>query len=106
CMFRHPYPVGYRAAKRHFGREWEMRIEKGEEGPVFVVRDGSGVSFRGDSPTKPWTDVCLKYTTTGTRVSGPLFFGFSDPMIQRMIEGLEGYQSWDAWISAQGKKGD
>lgn len=71
-MFRHPYPVGYRAAKRHFGREWEMRIEKGEEGPVFVVRDGSGVSFRGDSPTKPWTDVCLKYTTTGTRVSGPL----------------------------------
>ena len=42
------------------------------------VRDtGSGEEFAGTSPTHPWTAVCLS-KRLGTRISGPLFFGFSD----------------------------
>lgn len=40
--------------------------------------------FSGESPTKPWTDVCLAHRT-GQRISGPLFFGFSDAVTQRAI---------------------
>lgn len=40
--------------------------------------------FSGESPTKPWTDVCIAHRT-GQRISGPLFFGFSDAVTQRAI---------------------
>eukprot|EP00959_Pyramimonas_sp_CCMP1952_P058720 1226151-Pyramimonas_sp.AAC.2 len=38
CLYHHAYPVGFRATKPHFGREYEMRIEEGPVGPVFKVR--------------------------------------------------------------------
>lgn len=44
----------------------------------------TGAVFSGASPTKPWTDVCIAHRT-GQRISGPLFFGFSDPVTQRAI---------------------
>lgn len=44
----------------------------------------TGAVFSGASPTKPWTDVCIAHRT-GQRISGPLFFGFSDPLTQRAI---------------------
>ena len=80
CLFHHAYPVGYRATKEIFGREYEMRIEAGPTGPIFSVKD----SVTGASPTKPWTDVCIAHRT-GQRISGPLFFGFSDPITQKAI---------------------
>jgi hypothetical protein len=49
-----------------------------------VVDVRSGTVFSGASPTKPWTDVCLAHRT-GQRISGPLFFGFSDAATQRAI---------------------
>lgn len=37
CLYHHAYPVGYRASKTVFGREYEMSIGLGEAGPVFKV---------------------------------------------------------------------
>ncbi|KAL4438181.1 hypothetical protein ABPG77_010542 [Micractinium sp. CCAP 211/92] len=85
CLYHHAYPVGYRATKVQFGRTYEMRIEEGPAGPLFKVVDTqTGATFSGASPTKPWTDVCVAHRT-GQRISGPLFFGFSDPLTQRAI---------------------
>lgn len=52
-----------------------------------VIDQQTGVVFSGESPTKPWTDVCLAHKT-GQRISGPLFFGFSELANQRAIAGL------------------
>jgi hypothetical protein len=83
CLYHHAYPVGFKAQKEIFNRVWEMRIEEGISGPIFIVTDGK-YSFRGDSPTAPWTKVCLAQKT-GQRISGPLFFGFSDSITQNAI---------------------
>ena len=85
CLFHHAYPVGYVATKHHFGDSWRMTIEAGEVGPVFRVTNArTGRTFAGPSPTKPWTAVCESIKTR-TRISGPLFFGFSDPITMRAI---------------------
>jgi len=65
-----------------------MHIVGGPCGPIFrVVDDATGEVFDGESPTKPWTAVCVS-KRLGTRISGPLFFGFSDPLTQRAIAQL------------------
>ena len=85
CLFHHAYPVGYVATKHHFGQPWRMTIEAGEVGPVFRVTNArTGRTFTGPSPTKPWTAVCESIKTR-TRISGPLFFGFSDPVTMRAL---------------------
>ena len=38
CMYRHPYPVGYRASTVKWGSVWIMEIHEGRDGPLFVVR--------------------------------------------------------------------
>ncbi|KAM3584430.1 hypothetical protein VKS41_003245 [Umbelopsis sp. WA50703] len=93
CMFRHPYPIGYRASKLAFGEVYTMTISKGETGPVFTVEgESSGKIFKGATPTAPWTEACKKSKSQGTRVSGPLFFGFSDAITMKLLEEMEGYQ--------------
>jgi hypothetical protein len=85
CLYHHAYPIGYRATKIQFGKTYEMRIQRGTKGPKFEVIDTvTGDIFVGDSPTNPWTEVCLSLKT-GQRISGPLFFGFSDPTTQAAI---------------------
>jgi hypothetical protein len=65
-----------------------MSIVAGLVGPRFrVTDDRSGETFEGESPTKPWTGVCVS-KRLGTRISGPLFFGFSDPMTMRALATL------------------
>ncbi|KAI9322415.1 hypothetical protein BX666DRAFT_1849365, partial [Dichotomocladium elegans] len=94
CRYRHLYPVGFKASKDHFGNTYHMSIEEGKpgEGPVFKVQvNDSKTVFVGSSPTAPWTDACKKSRSQGTRVSGPLFFGFSDIVTIRMIEAMENY---------------
>ncbi|KAK3818454.1 MAG: hypothetical protein J3Q66DRAFT_312261 [Benniella sp.] len=95
-LFRHPYPIGYRAEKHHFRERYMMHIKEGPHGPIFVVESSTGKVFEGSSPTLPWTKACLASYSKGTRISGPLFFGFSDPITQKMIEELDGYQTWEA----------
>ncbi|KAF9217843.1 hypothetical protein BGZ59_009816 [Podila verticillata] len=94
-IFRHPYPVGFRAEKFHFRERYTMHIKKGPHGPLFIVESEAGKVFEGASPTHPWTQACLASYSKGTRISGPLFFGFSDPITQKMIEDLPGYQKYE-----------
>lgn len=63
--------------------------------PHQVTDQKTGVSFSGESPTKPWTDVCIAHRT-GQRISGPLFFGFSDLATQRAIAELYSPQELQA----------
>ncbi|KAI8340245.1 hypothetical protein BC941DRAFT_338529, partial [Chlamydoabsidia padenii] len=91
CKFKHPYPIGYRATKAHFGNQYTMTISEGENGPLFSVQVNSSQTFTGATPTAPWTTACLKSKSQGTRVSGPLFYGFSDLITMRLIEELENY---------------
>ncbi|CAO3597689.1 unnamed protein product [Absidia cylindrospora] len=95
CKYFHPYPIGYRATKSHFGNQYTMTISEGEEGPLFSVQVNSSEIFTGHTPTAPWTTACLKSKSQGTRVSGPLFYGFSDLITVRLIEGLENYDKAD-----------
>ncbi|GJD07930.1 hypothetical protein Gasu2_22530 [Galdieria sulphuraria] len=97
CKFKHPYPVGYRATKREFGRVWLMGIERQDNAsPIFFIQPleeyqeeellqgkqipMSGKAYTGYAPTWPWTQACLKSKSPGRRISGPLYFGFSDPL--------------------------
>ncbi|KAF8967386.1 hypothetical protein BGZ46_000190 [Entomortierella lignicola] len=100
-MFRHPYPVGYRAEKHVFRQRYAMHIKEGPDGPIFVVESDNGTVYEGSSPTLPWTKVCLASYSKGTRISGPLFFGFSDPITQKMIEELDGYQDWETVVAEE-----
>ena len=68
-----------------------MEIKPSEDGeyPIFAVtNESTGVTTEGDSPTGPWTDFCLMRRGK-ERVSGPLFFGFSDPVTIKLIQGSE-----------------
>ncbi|RCH92425.1 hypothetical protein CU097_010072 [Rhizopus azygosporus] len=92
CKYKHPYPIGYRATKSHFGNEYTMGIKTSSNGePIFTVQLNS-TTFTGKTPTAPWTEACIRSKSSSTRVSGPLFFGFSDPLTMRLIENMEGYQ--------------
>ncbi|KAF9166453.1 hypothetical protein DFQ26_007840 [Actinomortierella ambigua] len=96
-LYKHPYPVGFKAEKQYFGSTFAMEIQATDSGPEFIVRNmHNGQTFRGPSPTQPWTKACLASHSKGTRISGPLFFGFSDPLLQKMIEKLDGYRRWSA----------
>jgi hypothetical protein len=107
CKFKHPYPIGYRAVKREFGRIWLMGIERQENaGPIFFIQpleeheedelfQGNqipmdGRAYTGYAPTWPWTQACLKSKSPGRRISGPLYFGFSDPLNVCKVMSLEG----------------
>ncbi|GAB5589695.1 hypothetical protein Unana1_04595 [Umbelopsis nana] len=94
CMFRHPYPIGYRASKFAFDEVYTMTISKGENGPIFTVEgEKSRKLFKGATPTAPWTEACKKSKSQGTRVSGPLFYGFSDAITMKLLEEMEGYEA-------------
>ncbi|KAI9026965.1 hypothetical protein DFJ74DRAFT_604176, partial [Hyaloraphidium curvatum] len=103
--FHHPYPIGYMATKFHFGREWTMTIREApdpdsdEHGPlIFRVDDvANRLSFEGYSATTPWTAICIHFEARHgkTRISGPLFFGFSDPFLQAIIRTMDGYVPWE-----------
>jgi len=158
-MYRHPYPVGYRASIVKWGSIWIMEIQEGPNGPRFVVRqkrddeteDGTPIiqkeadddveeaaaaqeveqaeekenysgagcherhpdkekgtregggdqktekkkrttsfkRFEGPSATQPWTKACINGPSPGSRVSGPLLFGFSDPLTIHILNRLE-----------------
>ena len=76
----------------------------------MVREEGSGLIFKGESPTKPWTKVCL-HKKLGTRISGPQFFGFSDPCTQSAIAAMyneaeleaamEGSKAWNEILSPE-----
>ena len=64
----------------------EIKASPDGEYPIFSVKNESTeVVKEGDSPTAPWTDFCIMRRGK-ERVSGPLFFGFSDPVTIKLIQ--------------------
>ena len=111
CKYLHPYPIGYKASKFHFGRHFDMEIVAGDEddeddmGPTFRVKDtGRGIVYEGKTPTQPWTKVCINSSSPGTRISGPLYFGFSDPLVQKMIRDLKNFNTYEADLAKTQKR--
>ena len=49
-----------------------MFISEGERGPLFKVIVDGGREYVGNTPTYPWTQICIQSKSPGTRVSGPL----------------------------------
>eukprot|EP01090_Pellita_catalonica_P021186 TRINITY_DN785_c0_g1_i4.p1 TRINITY_DN785_c0_g1~~TRINITY_DN785_c0_g1_i4.p1 ORF type:complete len:435 (-),score=86.25 TRINITY_DN785_c0_g1_i4:1855-3159(-) len=90
-LYNHPYPVGYTARKKQWGRWWTMEITEGAKGPNFTLKaddDKPNGFYEGPTPTQPWTKACQKSCSPGTRVSGPRFFGFSDQKTQKLLADL------------------
>jgi hypothetical protein len=89
AMYAHPFPTGYHATKTHWNRLWHMHIESDPNGggPFFIVKSDDGrETYRRHTPSHAWMDACLHSHAPGTRISGPLFFGFSDPWLQTVIQ--------------------
>lgn len=89
AMYVHPFPDGYHCSKEHWGRRWHMYIRRDRiaGGPIFTVcaEDGKE-SYTRHTPSHAWMDACLASHAPGTRISGPLFYGFSDVWLQRVIQ--------------------
>jgi len=62
-------------------------------GPLHMLVDwwhgGVWCRFEGPSATQPWTKACINGPSPGSRVSGPLLFGFSDPLTIHILNRLE-----------------
>ncbi|KAF9973428.1 8-oxoguanine glycosylase ogg1 [Actinomortierella ambigua] len=67
-LYKHPYPIGFKAEKQYFRNTFAMEIQATDSGPEFIVRNmDNGQTFRGPNP-----------------------------LLQKMIEKLDGYQRWSA----------
>ena len=51
----------------------------------------------------PWTEICIS-RGTGQRISGPLFFGFSDATLQMAIASMDSEDEWRE--AAEGRSSD
>lgn len=47
ALFLHPYPIGFRASKTHFGHLHYMAIDEGPDGPIFTVHREKGPVWTG-----------------------------------------------------------
>ncbi|KAF0478868.1 hypothetical protein F8M41_023931 [Gigaspora margarita] len=88
-LYHHPIPINYKAKRTESNNTYIMSIEEDltTGNPLFrVTNQSTKQSFTGSSPTKPWTMVCVSHSSSrATRISGPLFFGFSDPLLQQLL---------------------
>ncbi|KAK6242610.1 hypothetical protein SCA6_007999 [Theobroma cacao] len=93
---RYPYPVGYQAVRAHNGSTYKTEIHEGPKGPLFVI-SCDGQSCSGQTPDIAWE----KFQKTGCphlkiwhgkrfscRIDGVEFFGFKNPLIQRLLREL------------------
>ncbi|OMO72056.1 hypothetical protein COLO4_27850 [Corchorus olitorius] len=93
---RYPYPVGYQAVRAHNGSTYKMEIHQGPKGPLFMV-SCDGQSCSGQTPDIAWD----KFQKTGCsnlkiwhgkrfscKMDGVEFFGFKNPLVQRLLREL------------------
>ncbi|XP_038705729.1 uncharacterized protein LOC120001458 isoform X2 [Tripterygium wilfordii] len=93
---RYPYPVGYHAAQGHHGSTYQLEISEGLKGPLFMITSPTGDSFSGQTPDIAWNKFqkkgCLVKIWPGKRFSckidGSEFFGFKNPLVQRLLREL------------------
>ncbi|CAI2173069.1 2238_t:CDS:2 [Funneliformis geosporum] len=91
-LYHHPIPINYKAMRVEKNRTFIMSINEDPEtgNPRFTVTDqATNATFVGSTPTKPWTTICISYKgSRTTRISGPLYFGFSDPTLQQLLTNM------------------
>lgn len=97
CMYRHPYPVGYRASTVKWGSVWIMEIHEGRDGPLFVVRqkrddeheDGTPIHATGvqeDTNSKNSSEKNRKSEEVDGEEEGQESFTFADEEPEEGVE--------------------
>ncbi|CAM8921014.1 unnamed protein product [Rhodiola kirilowii] len=91
---RHPYPVGYQAARTYNGIVLTMEVQQGNTGPLFAITSNDGQTISGQTPNIVWNKfqrACspLVKSFRGKRLSadidGTEFFGFKYKMVQQLL---------------------
>ena len=63
-LYHHPIPINYKAMRVEKNRSFIMSIDEdpGTGNPRFIVTDQTtNATFVGNTPTKPWTTICISY---------------------------------------------
>ncbi|KXS14872.1 hypothetical protein M427DRAFT_335540 [Gonapodya prolifera JEL478] len=88
-LYYHPFPLGLHTERFAWGRLFDSHILSNPKSgnPIFRVVDRDSGDYRdGATATEAWTLWCKDAAgREGTRASGPLYFGFSDPILQLLI---------------------
>nr|DAD35093.1 TPA_asm: hypothetical protein HUJ06_005733 [Nelumbo nucifera] len=94
---RYPYPVGYHAIWTHGGSTYNMEIQEGPKGPLFVITSADGQSCSGQTPGIAW-DHFQKQSGPrikmwhakrfSGKIDGVELFGFRNPFVQRLLREL------------------
>jgi len=73
-LYHHPIPINYKAMRVEKNRSFIMSIDEDPESgnPRFIVTDQTtNATFVGNTPTKPWTTICISYK--GSRSTSLIF---------------------------------
>ncbi|XP_056164466.1 uncharacterized protein LOC115670869 isoform X4 [Syzygium oleosum] len=94
---RYPYPIGYQAARAHGGSRCKIEVHEGSKGPLFMVTAVDGHSCSGQTPNIAWDRFQKKGFPRmkiwhgkrfSCKIDGTEFFGFKDPLVQRLLREL------------------
>ncbi|KAL1930228.1 hypothetical protein VTP01DRAFT_1382 [Rhizomucor pusillus] len=102
---RYIWPVGYCVERTYMSTvdpngqtTYTCRIEDGGDGPVFTIHaaDAPDKEMSAKTPTGAWALVIKEANRVRRRgsacnaISGPEYFGLSNPLVIEMVESLEG----------------
>ncbi|KAL3731599.1 hypothetical protein ACJRO7_028478 [Eucalyptus globulus] len=94
---RYPYPIGYQAVRAHGGSRCKIEVCEGSKGPLFMVTAAEGHSCSGQTPNIAWDRFQKKGFPRmkiwygkrfSCKIDGTEFFGFKDPLVQRLLREL------------------
>ncbi|XP_048232822.1 uncharacterized protein LOC8264610 isoform X2 [Ricinus communis] len=94
---RYPYPVGYQARRAYHGSTYKMEIQEGPKGPLFLITSAGGHSCSGQTPDIAWEKFQKKGCSRmkiwhgkrySCKIDGIEFFGFRNPLVQRLLREL------------------
>ncbi|KAF8021381.1 hypothetical protein BT93_G1731 [Corymbia citriodora subsp. variegata] len=94
---RYPYPIGYQAVRAHGGSRCKIEVHEGSKGPLFMVTAADGHSCSGQTPNIAWDRFQKKGFPRmkiwhgkrfSCKIDGTEFFGFKDPLVQRLLREL------------------
>ncbi|XP_050203355.1 uncharacterized protein LOC126653495 isoform X2 [Mercurialis annua] len=94
---RYPYPVGYQACRAYNGSTYKMEIQEGSKGPLFLITSADGHSCSGQTADIAWEKFqkkgCLRVNILhgkrfSCKIDGIEFFGFRNPLVQRLLREL------------------
>ncbi|OBZ89243.1 Transforming growth factor beta regulator 1 [Choanephora cucurbitarum] len=101
---RYIFPIGYTAERTYMSMVepnnqtiYTCRVEDGGDGPLFTLQaaDCPDEKISARTATRVWGSVLRKANEvrqkeTSNAISGPEYYGFSHPLVIKMIEEMEG----------------